>query len=132
MRPKTLDASKTPQVANFGGFWEPKWSHVGTKINFLSENARSLPLLEIIFFYKVRSPGAKNIKHRSKINSKLKSRWKGFWTSFFLSFLFAFSCPKRSKDRPRTFPRTFPRHPKTTLRHAKIDQNRTQSLSRDV
>ena len=84
---------------------EACWHQNRIKINFLSEKAKSLLVLEILLFSnKIRFPGVKKtIQNRSKIIPKLKSRWEGLLTWICPTFYMFFSGP-RPPDTPKMAP----------------------------
>ena len=93
---------------DFGGFWEGKWSQVGTKIHqklasftkrhFLKKPCFSLGKTMIL---KVRGVqvGSKN---RLKIDQKMKSTWEGILASIFHRFWWILGAKLGGKIEPRS------------------------------
>ena len=93
---------------DFGGFWEGKWSQVGTKIHqklvsvakrlFLKKPCFSLGKTYIL---KVRGVqvGSKN---RLKIDQKMKSTWEGILASIFHRFWWILGAKLGGKIEPRS------------------------------
>ena len=103
------DAPKTAQVTDFGRFgrslgakMEPCWHHNRININFLSANAKSLLVLEILLFFNIITfPGAKK-KHQKSIknHSKIEVKMGSPLDIDFFAFLSDFSGSGRFKTVP--------------------------------
>ena len=93
---------------DLGGFWEPKWSHVGTKFDeksmpiaksdFLKNRCFSLGKTTI---FKVRGVQVGN-KNRLKIDQKRSSTWEGILASIFERFCWILGAKLGSKIEPRS------------------------------